>query len=89
MSDKIIELSEKLDQLQEEIQNLIENNSNIECENDDLKIYIKELEKKCEYSFNVDTLEKEMKYELLLEVFNKIPLSILEEKLGTKYNLSF
>jgi hypothetical protein len=89
MKNKILELEEKMDNLREEVSSLLEINSMYECENEDLKIELERLDKKLEYTFNVDTLEKEMKYELLLEIFNKIPLSILEEKLGTKYNLSF
>mgnify|MGYP003994969811 CR=1 FL=1 len=89
MKNKILELEEKMDNLREEVSSLLEINSMYECENEDLKIELERLDKKLEYTFNLDTLEKEMKYELLLEIFNKIPLSILEEKLGTKYNLSF
>ena len=81
MENKILEFEEKMDSLREEISSLLEINSKYECENEDLKIELKRLHKKLKYTFNVETLYDEMKYETLKEAFEKIPLEVIQSKL--------
>jgi hypothetical protein len=68
----------------------IRNYVNDYASEDELKILAKDLEKNYLGQRNVEvkTLEDEFKLELLMLAFNKYSLSEIENKLGTKFDLS-
>ena len=84
MENKEKKLQERVDQLSQDLHDVSDHNSKLECEIEDLRFEIRKLEKKCTYSFNVETLSDEMKFEILEDVFNKMDLQVIEERLGNK-----
>ena len=79
--EKSNDLFEKLESLSEEISILKKENDRIESENEDLKFIMREVEAKKNYSFPVETLYDEMKFNLLLEAYENMSLDLLEDKL--------